>query len=113
MAQYAVLIYTPAPGDIADIPPREWEALERYEAQVAELGGTIVDGYALQASTTATSVRGDVVTDGPFVEAKEVLAGFFVLEANDLDQALAIAKANPATLRGGVEVRPLLIAPDE
>jgi hypothetical protein len=42
-------------------------------------------------------VRGDVVTDGPFIEAKEVVAGFYVLEAPDLDVALRIAKLNPAT----------------
>jgi hypothetical protein len=113
MAQYAVLIYAPTPGDVADIPPEEMAALERHDEEIERLGGRIITGFALQASTTATSVRGDVVTDGPFVEAKEVLAGFFILEANDLDQALTIAKANPATLRGGVEVRPLLAGPDE
>ena len=49
-----------------------------------------------------------MVTDGPFVEAKEVLGGFTVIEAPDLDHALGIAKLSPATWRGGVEVRPLL-----
>jgi hypothetical protein len=49
-----------------------------------------------------------VVTDGPFIEAKEVVAGFFVLEARDLDHAIEIARTNPATWRGGVEIRPLL-----
>ena len=73
----------------------------------------IVTGFALQPSTTATAIRGDVVTDGPFIEAKEVVAGFFILEAPDLDVALQIAKANPATIDGGVEVRPLFIPPSE
>lgn len=72
-------------------------------------------GYALQPSTTATSVRGgDLVTDGPFIEAKEVVAGFFILEAPDLDVALKIAKLNPVHLDGGgVEVRPLFAPPAE
>jgi hypothetical protein len=113
MAQYAVLIYSPAPADPMDITPDYLELLDRYPAQVAQLGGQIVTGYALAPSTTATAIRGDVVTDGPFVEAKEVVAGFFVLEAPDLDRALQIAKLNPATRDGGVEVRPLFVPPAE
>jgi hypothetical protein len=56
----------------------------------------------------ATSIRGDTITDGPFVDSKEVVAGFYVIEAPDLDAALAIARRNPAVLNGGgVEVRPV------
>jgi hypothetical protein len=113
MAQYGILIYSPAPADPMDITPDYLELLDRYPAQVEELGGTIVTGFALQSSATATSVRGDVVTDGPFVEAKEVVAGFFIVEAPDLDVALRIAKLNPATRDGGVEVRPLFVPPAE
>jgi hypothetical protein len=71
--------------------------------------GTLVAAFALQpAADTATSIRGDVVTDGPFIDAKEVIAGLTVIEAPDLDAALAIARANPATQQGGgVEVRPV------
>ena len=47
------------------------------------------------------------MTDGPFIETKEVLAGVFVIEARDLDHALALAKMTPI-VDGGVEVRPLL-----
>jgi hypothetical protein len=48
------------------------------------------------------------VTDGPFIDAKEVIAGLAIIEAPDLDAALAIARANPATQQGGgVEVRPV------
>jgi hypothetical protein len=110
MAQYAVLIYAPTPGDPADIPPEEMAEFEGHDQAIKEAGGTIRAAYALQPSTTATSVRGGLVTDGPFIEAKEVLAGFFILEARDLDHALAIAKLDPANRRGGVEVRPLLDA---
>jgi hypothetical protein len=113
MPQYAVLIYSPAPADPMDISPEYEAGLERYPAQVEELGGKAVTGFALQPSTTATSIRGDIITDGPFIEAKEVVAGFFILEAPDLDTALQIAKLNPATLDGGVEVRPLFEPPAE
>jgi hypothetical protein len=113
MAQYGILIYSPAPADPMDLTPDYVALLERYPAQIEELGGRAVTGFALEPSTTATSVRGDVVTDGPFIEAKEVVAGFFVVEAPDLDTALAIAKLNPATRDGGVEVRPLFVPPAE
>jgi hypothetical protein len=56
----------------------------------------------------ATSIHGDVITDGPFIDSKEVVAGFYIIEAPDLDAALAIARLNPAVRDGGgVEVRPV------
>ncbi|RIV40844.1 YciI family protein [Micromonospora radicis] len=113
MPQYAVLIYSPAPADPLTLTPDYVALLEQYPARVAELGGQIVAGYALQPSTAATAIRGDLVTDGPFIEAKEVVAGFFVLAAPDLDVALKIAQLNPATIHGGVEVRPLFVPPVE
>lgn len=111
MDQYAVMIYSPAPADPMTITPDYLALLDAYPAQVEVLGGTIVTGFGLQSSTTATSIHGDLVTDGPFIEAKEVLAGFFILEAPDPDTALRIAKLNPATRDGGVEVRPLFVPP--
>jgi hypothetical protein len=69
-------------------------------------------GNALQPTSTATSIRGDgnggfTVTDGPFAETKEALGGYYLIEAADLDEAIAIAKQVPAAF-GGVEVRPIL-----
>jgi hypothetical protein len=66
-----------------------------------------VAGLALEPSETATSLRGDLVTDGPFIETKEAMAGVFVIEARDLDHALALARMTPI-VDGGVEVRPLV-----
>ena len=83
------------------------QAHGRFSEQVVELGGKIVGGEALQPTATATSIRGDVVTDGPFAETKEALGGYYLIEAADLDQALAIAKVCPAPY-GGVEVRPIM-----
>ena len=107
MAQYAVVVYSPAPADPMELTPDYIELLDRYPAQVEELGGAIVTGFALQPSTTATSVRADLVTDGPFIESKEALAGWFVVEARDLDHAIEMARFVPI-VSGGVEVRPLL-----
>jgi hypothetical protein len=67
----------------------------------------MLGGNALQSTQTATSIRGDVVTDGPFAETKEALGGYYLIEAADLDQALAVAKLCPAGF-GGVEVRPVM-----
>jgi hypothetical protein len=108
MPQYAILLYAPTPADWMETPPEELEAHDHYAAQIEQMGGTIVSAQALESSSTATSIRGDVVTDGPFVEVKEVLGGVTVIEARDLDHALEIARLSPATRRGGVEVRPLL-----
>jgi len=66
----------------------------------------------LQPATTATCVRVEngrmVMTDGPYAETKEQLAGFYLVEAADLDQALADAAAIPSAARGVIEVRPIL-----
>ena len=105
MAQYAVMIYERTPPEA--LPPEVMAAHEALPGRIAELGGREVAGMALHANDTTTSIRGDVVTDGPFIETKEVLAGVFVIEARDLDHALELAKVTPI-VDGGVEVRPLL-----
>ena len=105
MAQYAVLIFERETGE--DLPPEVLEAHGRLGDRIAELGGRIVAGMALEPSGTATAIRGDLITDGPFAETKEALAGVFVIEARDLDHALALARLTPI-VSGGVEVRPLI-----
>jgi hypothetical protein len=110
MAEYLILIYeneeSYAKATEADFQ-RIMEAHNAFPEQATELGGKVLGGKALQPANTATSIRGDVVTDGPFVETKEVLGGYYLIEADDLDQALAIAKITPAPY-GGVEVRPIM-----
>jgi hypothetical protein len=110
MAQYAILIYE-AEADYANAGQEAWqqamEAHGRFAGQVGERGAKILGGDALEPTTTATSIRGDIVTDGPFVETKEALGGFYLIEARDLDHAIEIAKLCPAPY-GGVEVRPIM-----
>jgi hypothetical protein len=105
MAQYAVLIYERVAAE--DLPPEVLDEHMQLPERIAELGGREVAGMALQPDETATAIRGGVVTDGPFIETKEALAGVFVIEARDLDHAIALAKLTPI-VDGGVEVRPLL-----
>jgi len=73
--------------------------------------GRWVDGAALQPVHTATTVRvrnGKVtMTDGPFAETKEQLAGFYLVDAKDLDEALALAAKIPPARVGSIEVRPI------
>jgi hypothetical protein len=73
--------------------------------------GQLVAAEALQPVTAARTVRirdGRVsVTDGPFAETKEQLAGFYLVEAEDLDEALAIAERIPPVRAGSIEVRPV------
>lgn len=103
MTQYAVLIFEGA----RELPAEVMEAHGALPERIAGEGGQVVAGLALNHGETATAIRGDLITDGPFIETKEDLAGVFVIEARDLDHALALAKMTPV-VDGGVEVRPLL-----
>lgn len=84
-----------------------WKAFNDEAAAAGVLRG----GSGLQPSATATTVRGGgeiVLTDGPFVETKEQLAGYYVVDCADLDEAIAWAKKVPAVQWGAsVEVRPV------
>ncbi|HEY2791474.1 MAG TPA: YciI family protein [Micromonosporaceae bacterium] len=107
MAQYAVLIYA---NDSAHAPDATLDDLAECDDHAAEVtaAGSMVAAYALTPREMATSIRGDSITDGPFIDSKEIVAGFYVIEAPDLDAALAIAAANPVVRDGGgVEVRPV------
>jgi hypothetical protein len=107
MAQYAILIYADDSAHSADATPEELEVHDRHALELEE-SGAMVAAFALEPRATATSIRRDVMTDGPFVDTKEVVAGICVIDAPDLDAALEIAAKNPAThLGGGVEVRPV------
>ena len=111
MAEYMILLFDDEAAWAAASPEeydRMLKAHGRFQEQCVELGGKIVNSNALQPTSTATSVRGDVVTDGPFAETKEALGGYYLIDAADLDQALAIAKLVPV-LKGGVEVRPIMV----
>jgi hypothetical protein len=93
----------------------EQQQQERTDAFMAfqselEARGNLVSLQRLRPTSAATTVRvregGLVVADGPFAETKEQIAGFYVLECTDLDEAIEIAARNPAAEFGTVEVRP-------
>jgi hypothetical protein len=110
MTQYLILVYERESG-YAEASPEVLQATGqahmRFQEQVAEKGGTILGGNALAPTATATTIRDDIVTDGPFAETKEALGGYYLIEARDLDHALEIGRLCPAAY-GGVEVRPIM-----
>ena len=111
MAQYMILIYEDE-AQYESAPPDVFGEISQehtdFMAQVEQHGAKLLGGEALQPTGTATSLRaGSDVTDGPFVETKEALGGFYLVDAPDLDTALAVARSVPARF-GGVEVRPVM-----
>ena len=114
MAQYLALTYT---ADVDWFAPEQAEAVAEYRVFAKENAPHIKASAVLHPTSTATVVRvvgargGDVVTtDGPYAETKEALTGYYLIEADDLDAAVAIAAEIPAAWGGAVEVRPVLAA---
>ncbi|ONH32265.1 YciI family protein [Pseudofrankia asymbiotica] len=112
MAQYLILIYEDEAGYVTGGAAAADRAMREHAAFSEKNGPSLRGGNALQPVGTATSVRsehagGFTVTDGPFAETKEALGGYYLVEAADLDEAIAIAKEVPAPY-GGVEVRPIM-----
>jgi hypothetical protein len=104
--KYACLVYL-EPGKLHAVPDRECAAC----GNGLRSRGVLVAAEALQPIETATSVRvrdGKVgVVDGPFAETKEHLAGFYLIEADNLDEAIEVAAQIPPAREGTVEVRPV------
>jgi hypothetical protein len=109
--QYALLIYN-NPEVVEALGKDEQEAVHREYMALKDLPG-MIGGASLHRAETATTIRVQdhqvLVTDGPFADTKEIFAGFYVLEADDLDQATEIAARIPAARLGGsVEIRPVV-----
>jgi hypothetical protein len=101
-------------GQLDVLSPEEWDALRRETiAYVDSLRarGHLVSTYALQRARTAATVRQRdgkrLVVDGPFTEAKEIIGGFFLIEARDREEAIALAAEWPSARFGAIEVRPV------
>ena len=109
--QYALLIYS-KPGTVEALSPAEREELSREYFALRDEPG-ILGVAGLQPVTTATTVRladgKPLVTDGPFADTKEVFGGYYLYEADNLDQATEMAARIPVLRLGGtVEIRPVL-----
>ena len=109
--RYMLLIY----GDEQALGEAEREQCYRDSVQLAHRinsAGQYLAAAPLHPTSTATSVRvregKRLVTDGPFAETREQLGGYFLIDARDLDEAIAIAAQIPMARRGTVEVRPVI-----
>ncbi|MFC4244409.1 YciI family protein [Gryllotalpicola reticulitermitis] len=116
MGTYLVLIYDDEKR-FADTPREVMADMHaRHVAFIANNKGAIVGGAQLATSDTTTTIRqaegGVTVTDGTFLETKEVLGGYYVIEAPDYDQALALAKQVPSVY-GAIELWPQRVPSDD
>jgi hypothetical protein len=106
--KYILLVHTPASA------PAEADMTERHMAFAQAIGsrGKLVDGAQLDGVATATTLRRGssetIVTDGPHIETKEYLGGYYVIECADLDEAIDIARGVPLSDGGSLEIRPLV-----
>jgi hypothetical protein len=118
--KYLCLVYY-READINDLSQTAWDALNRECMAFGEsvvVSGHMTGGQALESTATATTVRvrngKTTITDGPFAETKEQLAGFYQLEARDLNEAIQIAARIPPARLGSVEIRPIReLAPED
>jgi hypothetical protein len=114
MTRYALLIYV-EPWE--STPEQDVEVMKAYNAftRAAVAADVMRGGEALHEAKTATSVRvrngQTLVTDGPFAETKEEFGGFYLIEAENLDEAIKWAAQIPGATRGTVEVRPVVDFP--
>lgn len=112
--RYMLLIYGSDTG-AASMTREEWDAMMQGHsafAQEALARGILTGGAPLQPTHTATTVRvrkGKImITDGPFAETKEQLAGTYILNCKDLDEAIEMATRIPDAQHGSIEIRPIM-----
>jgi hypothetical protein len=112
--KYMLLIYHDEPSWNAISEAERQQVYIEYRKLRTELqsSGKFVTGSQLQPISTATTVRvrdgKELVTDGPFAETHEQLGGYFLIEAQNLDEATSIAARIPSARTGSIEVRPLV-----
>ena len=113
--QYLLLIYRNE-AEFGSMTPADYKKMSEengvYTQSIIQ-SGNFKAGDGLQPTTTATTVRvrdgKTLTTDGPFAETREQLAGYYLIDAKDLDAALAIAARIPGAKDGSIEVRPVMV----
>jgi len=113
--QYLCLIYASETGRPQPGTPEFGELIQEYQVFTQEVtdNGMLVHADALQPVTTATTVTMEngklEVVDGPFAETKETLGGYYLLECETLDDAIAQAAKIPTAKHGRIEIRPVVV----
>jgi hypothetical protein len=113
--QYLLLIYRNEAEAAAQGEAAMTQMMNDYRAFTQSIvqAGQFKAGDALQSSSTATTVRvragKTLTTDGPFAETREQLGGYYLIEAKDLDAAIAVAARVPTAKLGSIEIRPVMV----
>jgi hypothetical protein len=114
--KYMLLIYHDEQVWNRQTEAQRQEIYGEYRQLIQELqsSGKYLVGDQLQSTATASTVRvrddKQLVTDGPFAETREQIGGFFMIDANDLDEATSIAARIPSARMGAIEIRPVVVA---
>ncbi|HXP14538.1 MAG TPA: YciI family protein [Actinomycetes bacterium] len=112
--RYALLIYANEQDWASQTEEQSQAVNQEYMAFTKDIidRGLMKGGEALQSTATATTVRvrdGETLTtDGPFAETKDQLGGFYLVDCNDLDEAIEVAARIPDVRRGSIEIRPIM-----
>ena len=115
--KYLLLIYESEAASAGLSESEQGQIFQEYMDYTRGIrkSGNYIGGEALQPISTATTVRvkdgKTLTTDGPFAETREQLGGFYMVEAKDLDEAIALAGGIPAVRTGSIEVRPIMPTP--
>jgi hypothetical protein len=113
--KYMLLIYFSEQAGLSETERQECYAESTQLAQQLQASGKYLAANPLHPTAMATSVRvrdgKRIVTDGPFAETREQLGGYFLIEANNLDEAIGVAARIPMARKGTVEVRPVIEIP--
>ncbi len=113
--KYMLLIYLDERKPLSETERQDCYAESTQLAQELHANGNYLGANPLHPTSMATSVRvrdgKRLVTDGPFAETREQLGGYFLIDANNLDEALGIAARIPMARKGTVEVRPVIDIP--
>jgi hypothetical protein len=109
--RYALLVAVDEKVELSEEDvERRWAEFMDFQNEM-QARGVLVSRERLQPTSLSTTVRahdeGLVVADGPFAETKEQIAGFYIIECEDLDEAIEIASRNPGARYGTIEVRPV------
>ena len=114
MPEYLALTYT---ADVDWWAPEQADEVAEYRQFAVDNAARIKASAVLHPTSTATVVRVEgarggpvITTDGPYAETKEALTGYYLIDAEDLEEAVAIAAQLPAAWGGAVEVRPVILA---
>lgn len=111
--KYLTMIFTDENSEVSLSPEEEAAMMAEYGEfmEAATAAGIMRGGERLRPTTAATTVRvqgGEVVTtDGPYAETKEHLGGYFIIDCENLDDAISWASRIPGARRGAIEVRPI------